>query len=102
MDWMVAGIIVVIGAGLALSRSSYMVDYVLVVYVFNRGLRRVLDWYAGAFNPLSPVSLAPLVVTGLMLLPLCSGSGCCRSPRGRFFTVFLVRSDMASSLDLSA
>ena len=72
---MVAGIIVMIGAGLALSRSSYMVDYVLVVYVFNRGLRRLLDWYAGAFNPLSPVSLAPLVITGLMLLPLLQRIG---------------------------
>ena len=36
---------VFIGAALALSRSTYMVDYVLVVYVFNRGLRRLLDWY---------------------------------------------------------
>ena len=70
MDWIVAGVMVVIGAGLALSRSSYMVDYVLVVYVFNRGLRRVLDWYAGAFNPFSPVSVASLFVMGLMLLPL--------------------------------
>jgi putative inorganic carbon (HCO3(-)) transporter len=70
MDWIVAGIIVLIGAGLALSRSGYMVDYVLVVYVFNRGLRRVLDWYAGAFNPYSPISLASLIVTGLLLLPL--------------------------------
>jgi putative inorganic carbon (HCO3(-)) transporter len=71
----VAGIIVMIGAALAVSRSTYMVDYVLVVYVFNRGLRRVLDWNAGAFNPLSPVSLAPLLVTGLMLLPLLQYMG---------------------------
>ena len=44
-------------------------DYVVIVYVFNRGLRRVLDYYAGSFNPFSPVSLTPLLVTGLMLLP---------------------------------
>jgi putative inorganic carbon (HCO3(-)) transporter len=75
MDWIVAAIIVLIGAGLALSRSGYMVDYVLVVYVFNRGLRRVLDWYAGAFNPFSPVSLASLIVMGLMLLPLLQRMG---------------------------
>ncbi|MFZ0709133.1 MAG: O-antigen ligase family protein [Terrimicrobiaceae bacterium] len=75
MDWIVAGILVLIGAGLALSRSGYMIDYVLVVYVFNRGLRRVLDYYAGAFNPLSPVSLAPLIITGLMMLPLLQSIG---------------------------
>lgn len=70
MDWIVAAIMVFIGAALALSRSTYMVDYVLVVYVFNRGLRRLLDWYSGAFNPYSPVSVASLLVAGLMLLPL--------------------------------
>jgi hypothetical protein len=70
MDWVVAGLLVAVGAALAFSRSTYMVDYVLVVYVFNRGLRRLLDWNAGAFNPFSPVSLAPLLVTFLMMLPL--------------------------------
>ena len=70
MDWVVAGLLVAVGAALAFSRSTYMVDYVLVVYVFNRGLRRLLDWNAGAFNPFSPVSLAPLLVTCLMMLPL--------------------------------
>ena len=69
MDWVVAGIIVAIAAALAAQRSSYLVDYVLIVYVFNRGLRRVLDYHAGSFNPFSPVSLTPLIVTGLMLIP---------------------------------
>jgi putative inorganic carbon (HCO3(-)) transporter len=69
MDWIVAGIIVAIAAALAAQRSSFLVDYVLIVYVFNRGLRRVLDYAAGAFNPLSPVSLTPLLVAGFMLLP---------------------------------
>jgi putative inorganic carbon (hco3(-)) transporter len=75
MDWIIAGMMVAVGAALALSRSSYMVDYVLVVYVFNRGLRRLLDWYAGAFNPYSPLSVASLVVAGLMLLPLLPRMG---------------------------
>ena len=69
MDWIVTGIIAAIAVVLAAQRSSYLVDYVVVVYVFNRGLRRVLDYYMGSFNPLSPVSLTPLIVTGLMLLP---------------------------------
>ena len=69
MDWIVFGIIAAIAGVLAAQRSTYLVDYVLIVYVFNRGLRRVLDYYAGSFNPFSPVSLTPLIVTGVMLLP---------------------------------
>lgn len=69
MDWIVAAIIVGIAAALAAQRSSFLVDYVLIVYVFNRGLRRVLDYNAGAFNPFSPVSLTPLVITLMMLIP---------------------------------
>jgi putative inorganic carbon (hco3(-)) transporter len=75
MDWIVAGIIVAIAAALAAQRSSFLVDYVVIVYVFNRGLRRVLDYYAGSFNPFSPVSLTPLLVTGLMLLPFLARFG---------------------------
>jgi putative inorganic carbon (HCO3(-)) transporter len=69
MDWIVTAIIAGIGVALAANRSSYLVDYALIVYVFNRGLRRLLDYYAGSFNPLSPVSLTPLLVTALMILP---------------------------------
>jgi putative inorganic carbon (HCO3(-)) transporter len=68
MDWIFAGIIVAIAMALAAQRSSFLVDYVVIVYVFNRGLRRVLDYYSGAFNPFSPVSLTPLLVAGLMLI----------------------------------
>ena len=69
MDWVVAAIIIGIGAYYAFQRSSFLVDYVIVIFVFNRGLRRILDYNAGAFNPLSPVSLTPLAITMLMLLP---------------------------------
>ena len=65
MDWIAAGIIAAIGVALAAHRSSYLVDYAVIVFVFNRGLRRVLDYYAGTFNPLSPISLTPLLVTAL-------------------------------------
>ena len=69
MDWIVSIIIASIAVFLAARRSSYLVDYVVVIYVFNRGLRRVLDYYAGSFNPFSPVSLTPVIITGVMLLP---------------------------------
>ncbi len=75
MDWLVAGIIVAIAVALAAQRSSYLVDYVVIIYVFNRGLRRLLDYYAGSFNPFSPISLTPLIVTGVMLLPFLQRFG---------------------------
>jgi hypothetical protein len=73
MDWIAAGIIVAIAGALAAHRSTFLVDFVVIVYVFNRGLRRVLDYYAGSFNPFSPISLTPLIVTGLMILPFLQG-----------------------------
>ena len=69
MDWIITGIIAGIAVLLAAQRSSYLVDYVVFVYVFNRGLRRLIDYTAGSFNPFSPISLTPLIVTGVMLLP---------------------------------
>jgi putative inorganic carbon (HCO3(-)) transporter len=90
MDWIVAGIIVAVAAALAAQRSTYLVDYALIIYVFNRGLRRVLDYYAGSFNPLSPVSLTPLVVTGLMLIPLLANFGTLSKPLKTIFTCLFV------------
>jgi putative inorganic carbon (HCO3(-)) transporter len=112
MDWIVAGIMVLIGVGLALSRSGYMVDYVLLVYVFNRGLRRLLDWHAGAFNPLSPVSLASLVVAGLALLPLLPQIGalpkslrtilfCFLGAIGYAFVIGFIRVELAAIYSLA-
>jgi putative inorganic carbon (HCO3(-)) transporter len=75
MDWIIAVVIVGVAAALAAQRSSFLVDYVIIVYVFNRGLRRVLDYSAGSFNPFSPISLTPLLVTGLMLIPFLQGFG---------------------------
>jgi putative inorganic carbon (hco3(-)) transporter len=90
MDWLVAGIIVAIAAALAAQRSSFLVDYVLIVYVFNRGLRRVLDYYAGSFNPFSPVSLTPLIVTGLMLIPFLARFSALPKTHKRIFTCLFV------------
>ena len=50
--------------------SSLLVDYAIFLYVFNRGIRRVLDWSQGEFNPFSPIVLAPLIATCFLLLPV--------------------------------
>jgi putative inorganic carbon (HCO3(-)) transporter len=70
MEYLVAILIVLPAFFLAASRSSYLLDYVFFVVALNRGIRRLVDYYFnGAFNPLSTISLTPLVVSALLLFP---------------------------------
>ncbi len=56
---------------LALTRSSFLVDYAILVIAFNRGIRRLVDYYVHEqFNPLSLISATPLAVGALLILPL--------------------------------
>ena len=67
MEWIIALLLVVPAVVLCGIRSSYLIDYSVYVFVLNRGIRRLVDYYInGYFNPLSPISLVPLVVTLLM------------------------------------
>lgn len=70
-DWIITLAIGATGFTLAMVRSTWIVDYTVYVFVFNRGLRRLVDYYIhGEFVPLNPVSLTPLVVSGCMILPV--------------------------------
>ncbi len=74
MEWNIAIIICVIGLALAFTRSTSIVDYAVFVFVLNRGARRVIDYYINeSFNPLSPISLTPLIVACAMAVPLVLG-----------------------------
>lgn len=68
MDWLVAFLMVCPAVYFYFNRSSWIIDYLVWVTVLNRGIRRVVDWMAGAFNPFSPISLTPLVISGLVFL----------------------------------
>jgi len=67
-DWLVAALIVAPAIALYLQRSSWLIDYLVWVAVFNRGIRRYIDWMGGAFNAFSPISLTPLVISALIFL----------------------------------
>jgi len=70
MEILIAILIVLPAFFLAASRSSYLLDYVFFVVALNRGIRRLVDYYInGAFNPLSFISLTPLVASALLLIP---------------------------------
>src|SRR6266481_2202669 len=68
--WAIMAALVLPAFCFAVAGSSLLVDYVLFLYVFNRGIRRVLDWSQGSFNPFSPIVLVPLIATCLLLLPV--------------------------------
>ena len=66
MDWFVALLIIAPAGWLFFSQSSWLIDYLVWITVLNRGIRRYVDWLEGAFNPFSPISLTPLVISGLV------------------------------------
>jgi putative inorganic carbon (hco3(-)) transporter len=61
-------LIILPGVLLALRGSTYIVDYTILVFVFNRGIRRVVDYYNGAFNPFSLISITPILMLGLIFM----------------------------------
>jgi putative inorganic carbon (hco3(-)) transporter len=68
VDWVVFLFIVVPGLLYGLRGSSYLVDYTILVFVFNREIRRVVDYCNHEFNPFSPISLTPLCMLGLLFV----------------------------------
>jgi putative inorganic carbon (hco3(-)) transporter len=72
LEWAVALILILPAIAYAAKGSSLLVDYSILLYVFNREIRRVVEWYAGRFDPFSPISLTPLVALCLLLMPFFS------------------------------
>lgn len=76
MEYFIALLMVLPAFLLAAQRSTYLLDYVFFVVALNRGIRRLVDFYInGAFNPLSTISLTPLVVSAVLLIPAFSRFG---------------------------
>jgi putative inorganic carbon (HCO3(-)) transporter len=68
MDWIIAFLIIAPAGFLAMRKSTWLVDYAIVVLAFNRGVRRMVDYYIyHDFNQQSPISLTPLVVALALL-----------------------------------
>jgi putative inorganic carbon (hco3(-)) transporter len=67
-EWVISFFIMLPGLLYAMRGSSYLVDYTILVFVFNREIRRIVDYYNHQFNPLSPISLTPLVMLGFLFL----------------------------------
>src|SRR5580700_8068749 len=61
-------LIVLPGFILALNGSSYLVDYTTLVFVFNREIRRLVDYYNHQFNAFSLISVTPLAMLALLFV----------------------------------
>jgi putative inorganic carbon (HCO3(-)) transporter len=68
LEFMVFLLMVLPGFVLTLSGSSYLVDYTILVFVFNREIRRLVDFYNHQFNGFSAISVTPLVMLGLLFV----------------------------------
>src|SRR5215472_14848130 len=61
-------LMIVPGLLFAVQGSSYLVDYTILVFVFNREIRRLVDYSNHQFNAFSLISLTPLVMLGLLFV----------------------------------
>lgn len=58
---------------LAVTRSKGLLIYISSMWVIAPEIRRLADWYLGYYVPVSLISLLPLIVTGMLLIPLLHG-----------------------------
>ena len=89
IEFVVFFLIVLPGIVLWLRGSSWLVDYTILVFVFNREIRRLVDFYNQQFNAFSSISLTPLIMLGLLFTGFVWKSGVLH-PRARQIFWFLL------------
>lgn len=90
MELIVAFLMVAPAGVLYLTGSTWLIDYLVWVTVLNRGIRRYVDWLAGEFNPLSPISLTPLAISGFVFLVFIQNFKALPPRVGRIFHFFAI------------
>ena len=55
---------------LALLNSKALPVYILAVWAFAPEVRRYIDWASGTYHSVSPISLAPVLCTLMLLVPI--------------------------------
>lgn len=60
---------------LAIARSSYLLDYFLVIVAFNREARRLMDWMADDYDRTPLTSVTPMAIACIMLMVALSRFG---------------------------
>jgi len=80
--------------------SSRLIDYLVWITVLNRGIRRYVDWLAGSFNAFSPISLTPLVISGLVFLMVLQNRHTLPPYMQRIFKFFTIALGMGFAVGL--
>jgi putative inorganic carbon (hco3(-)) transporter len=88
--WAVTAAFLVPAILLAAKGSSLLVDYAIFLYVINREVRRIVDWFQGSFNPFSPIVLIPLIATCLLVLPFFVRFGSLHPTANNIFILFFL------------
>jgi putative inorganic carbon (HCO3(-)) transporter len=63
-------LMVVPSLALALVNSKALPIYILAVWAFAPEVRRFVDWASGTYHAVSPISLAPILCTLMLLIPI--------------------------------
>jgi putative inorganic carbon (HCO3(-)) transporter len=66
--WLLAAALLMPALFLPKVRPTLLLDYLLIIVVINRELRRLLDWGEGRYDTLPILSLLPLIISSLMLV----------------------------------
>jgi putative inorganic carbon (HCO3(-)) transporter len=90
MAWAVTAAFLAPAIVLAAKGSSLLVEYAIFLYVINREIRRIVDWWQGSFNPFSPIVLIPLIATCLLVLPFFSRFGSLHPTVKKIFILFFL------------
>ena len=70
MDYLIAIVMLTPAICFVAMNSSWLVDYAFFIVAFNRGIRRLVDYYIyHEFTPLSPISLTPLIISIFLVIP---------------------------------
>jgi putative inorganic carbon (HCO3(-)) transporter len=90
IEWAVTALLILPALCLSAQNSPALVDYAILIYAFNREIRRVVDWHQGAFNPFSPISLTPLLIIAVLLIPFVGRLKRLHAiPKQAFFLLFI-------------
>lgn len=87
---------------MAANRSTWLIDYLFFVVALNRGIRRVVDYNVGEFNPYSFISLTPIVVGGSATLVVLIELNTSDNRFGRRALSFIIPYSLAVSASVVA
>lgn len=73
---------------LAVLRPQALVGYSLFIWAAAPEIRRIYDWAAGVYNPVSVLSLAPLLAGAALIIPVLRGIHLLKRPQQTIMLLF--------------